>query len=306
MLLPKFLSENEIVIPPILIQGSKLSILSLILSNIYWEEEGVYYEPFMGSGIIAFNIKPKHAILSDINPHIINLYRAIQTDTLDLTDLYEELWEAKRNLKHGDGKYFYEIRDRFNKTANSIDFLILIHTCYRHLCRFNSLGEFNAPFCFDKTRYLTNDHDEQGEFIDLVLKRIKIIQDIIKKSQYEFLNLDFMNILPMIKANDFVYLDPPYLLRNTQYFQGFTPEQNHNLTVWINKTPCNYAESNWYSDSVQINPLMKEFTNAKILKFNHEYVIGNGSGKTKHKKIKEALIINPRNIVKDQGLLKYT
>ena len=37
-----------------------------------------YYEPFLGSGVFFFLLEPKKAILSDINPELINCYQQIR------------------------------------------------------------------------------------------------------------------------------------------------------------------------------------------------------------------------------------
>ena len=40
--------------------------------------EGRWIEPFLGTGVVAFNSGYKKAILNDTNPHIINFYKGIQ------------------------------------------------------------------------------------------------------------------------------------------------------------------------------------------------------------------------------------
>src|SRR6185312_9975762 len=38
-----------------------------------------YIEPFLGSGAMFFALRPKQALLSDLNPDLINCYEAIRT-----------------------------------------------------------------------------------------------------------------------------------------------------------------------------------------------------------------------------------
>ena len=68
----------KIFIPPIKSQGIKSKLVEWIKSNI----ENIHYdrwiEPFMGTGVVAFNIRPKKALLCDTNPHLINFYNAIK------------------------------------------------------------------------------------------------------------------------------------------------------------------------------------------------------------------------------------
>ena len=44
-----------------------------------WDGEGTYFEPFMGSGVVGFNLEPQKAIFSDTNPYLIQFYKDIQS-----------------------------------------------------------------------------------------------------------------------------------------------------------------------------------------------------------------------------------
>ena len=67
------------LIPPLKIQGIKSKIIPHIRDIFQtWNKKGIYFEPFMGSGVVGFNLAPKRAIFSDNNPHIIAFYQAIQ------------------------------------------------------------------------------------------------------------------------------------------------------------------------------------------------------------------------------------
>jgi DNA adenine methylase len=60
-------------IPPIKCQGIKTKLVDFIRDNIVWNKQGNWIEPFLGSGVVAFNIGPEKAVLSDTNKHIIQL-----------------------------------------------------------------------------------------------------------------------------------------------------------------------------------------------------------------------------------------
>lgn len=68
------LKVKQIVIPPIKCQGIKTKLVKFILSSISWHGRGRWIEPFLGSGVVLFNVQPEHALVNDINPHIIHLY----------------------------------------------------------------------------------------------------------------------------------------------------------------------------------------------------------------------------------------
>ena len=107
-LLPKHI--KHITIPPVKCQGIKTKLVNFIASSISWEGKGKWIEPFLGSGVTAFNILAPKALLADTNPNIINLYRQIQKQEIDRNIVKEFLEFHGAKLEKGDGDYYYEIR----------------------------------------------------------------------------------------------------------------------------------------------------------------------------------------------------
>lgn len=75
--------SEKVYIPPIKIQGIKTKLVPLIKDNVLLEKDTIWVEPFMGSGVVGFNIKPNKAIFADTNPHIINFYNSIKEKNID-------------------------------------------------------------------------------------------------------------------------------------------------------------------------------------------------------------------------------
>lgn len=67
----------KVIVPPIKSQGIKTKLVPWIM-EIVPKSSGRWIEPFLGTGVVAFNSSYKEAILNDINPHIINFYKLIQ------------------------------------------------------------------------------------------------------------------------------------------------------------------------------------------------------------------------------------
>ena len=73
--------NEKIYVPPIKIQGIKTKLVPVIKKNVAVSENTLWIEPFMGSGVVGFNVKPRKAIFSDINPYIIDFYTNLKENT---------------------------------------------------------------------------------------------------------------------------------------------------------------------------------------------------------------------------------
>ncbi len=73
----------KIFVPPIKSQGIKTKLVPWIKDIIPNDINGTWIEPFMGTGVVAFNVRPNKAILADTNPHLINFYNEIKDDTIN-------------------------------------------------------------------------------------------------------------------------------------------------------------------------------------------------------------------------------
>jgi len=68
----------KIYVPPIKCQGIKTKLVHWIKDHTEVSSRGRWVEPFMGSGVVGFNVRPSKAVFADLNPHIINFYNAIK------------------------------------------------------------------------------------------------------------------------------------------------------------------------------------------------------------------------------------
>ena len=97
---------------------------------------------FCGGLAAPLGLKPKRAILNDVNPHLINFYIHLQRGLQITIEMRNE------------EKSFYKHRSRFNELIKEGEgesaeaaqiFYYLNRTCFNGLCRFNQSGEFNVP-----------------------------------------------------------------------------------------------------------------------------------------------------------------
>jgi DNA adenine methylase len=265
-----FLPKNiqKIVIPPIKTHGIKTKLIRFILSNISWDGKGRWVEPFLGSGVMLFNVQPESALVNDINPHIIRLYQMIYNGDLTPEEVKSYLLSEGEKLLSNGEKYYYLVRDRFNKTGNILDFIFLNRSCFNGLMRFNSRGEFNAAFCRDPNR-LNQTH------VSKIVSQIAQIQQIMRGKKWEFRIGDWKECIKTVEVDDFVYFDPPYAGRNTDYYQKWTENETIELYRFIRQLPCGFALSTWLEDKHRKNEHIELYLQDFVKrKFTHFYRIG--------------------------------
>lgn len=152
-----------------------------------------YYEPFLGGGAIFFRLSPRHAVLTDINPELVNVYCCVRDRVENLIKLLEQ-----HQRFHGP-EYYYQVRSQPGQTAveRAARFIYLNKTCFNGLYRENSKGQFNVPIGRYKDPRIC--HPELLRSVSQALRHTQIAE------------AKFDAVLQFAHSNrDFVYFDPPY------------------------------------------------------------------------------------------------
>jgi len=274
----------KIYVPPIKTQGIKTKLVESIIDQINFEIKGKWIEPFMGSGVVGFNLRPKRAIFADKNPHIINFYNAIKNReiTSQKVRIFLER-EGKKLLEKGE-KYYYEVRNRFNKYHDPLDFLFLNRSCFNGVIRFNSKGEFNTPFGRKPDRF-------RKAYITKIVNQVRYAGECIHKYDWIFIAQDFRKTIKEANENDVIYCDPPYIGRHTNYFDIWTEKDEYDLYKLLSNFKGKFILSTWYKNKYRENKFIKRFWNKfSIITRNHFYHVG-GREINRNPMI-EALVLN--------------
>lgn len=186
------MDENKIHIPPLKIQGIKTKLLPVIKENVIMNDDTLWVEPFMGSGIVGFNLASKRAIFSDTNPYIIQFYGDIKNGKITSEIVRNFLEKESIKLQNGDDKYYYEVRDRFNRSHNSLDFLFLNRACFNGMMRFNQKGDFNVPYCHKPNRF-------SKAYITKIVHQVEYIEKKLKNNDWIFICQTFDKTIKMIE-----------------------------------------------------------------------------------------------------------
>ena len=277
--------------PPLKIQGIKTKLVSFIMHNVKWDGQGRWVEPFLGSGVVVLNVNPEKALLADTNEHIIHFYRAIQTGEINPYDLRCFLEREGSALKEKGQDHYYELRERFNAHHSSFDFLFLNRACFNGMMRFNSKGEFNVPFCRKPERF--------GQaYITKICNQVAWALERIKGKDWHFTVQDWRDTLSQIEDSDFVYLDPPYNDRHTDYYNQWRDSDADGLARAVKKLKAPFAYSTWKQNKYRTNDhLTKHFSDFPTATKAHFYHIG--SKESLRNAMEEALVMSPNCVAGD-------
>ena len=207
------------MIPPIKCQGIKSKLVPFIRRVVDWSYEGRWIEPFMGSGVVGFNIMPRNAIFADSNPHLINIYSKIASGKIDEIIVREHLQQQGEILSRRGKDYYYEVRERFNQTHEPLDFLFLNRCCFNGMIRFNRKGEFNIPFGHKPQRF-------SKAYITKIANQVNYVSVLSRNLNWSFVCQDYKTTLQDITEEDFkhsIRISPPV----TFTFLCVFPENSH-------------------------------------------------------------------------------
>jgi DNA adenine methylase len=232
-----------------------------------------YWEPFLGSGAVFFDLHARgrlsghDATLSDNNADLIACYRAVR-------DCPEQVIGELARLAAGherDGAlHYYAVRnERFNPrraeapgakagdvrydAALAAMFIYLNRTGYNGLFRLNSDGEFNVP---------------AGRYVKPRICDAVNLRRVAKALAEPGITVDrarFDRTVESAQAGDFLYFDPPYAptsktARFTSYTtEGFDAEDQQRLRdviVTLARRGCHVVMSN--STAPEIATLYEE------------------------------------------------
>lgn len=207
-----------------------------------------YYEPFVGGGAVLFHLQPARAVVNDINPELINVYKVIKTSCQELL--------ADLSKHRNEREYFYRIRaldrdpavyEKLSDVERASRILYLNKTCYNGLYRVNSKGQFNAPFGAYVNPNILNE------------ETISAVHRYFNRAEVTFRCGDFAAAMEDSEEGDFVYFDPPYdPLSDSANFTGYASggfcrgeqERLRNLCDELTKGGVKFLLSNAATDFI--------------------------------------------------------
>ncbi|PSV00875.1 DNA adenine methylase [Photobacterium kishitanii] len=158
-------------------------------------------EFFAGAGAISFHLEKEGSILNDINPHLINLYKQIQSGAIKSISDCINIENTKENFLKNRERFNFLIKnnDYLNEEAAAL-FYYINRTCFNGLCRFNKKGLYNVGWGQLKKPIIKNSFDGERELFE----------------KFIFTNLSYNSA--SMKNKHVKIIDPPYF----DVFVGYT------------------------------------------------------------------------------------
>ena len=278
----------KIIVPPIKSQGIKTKLVPWIM-ELKPKAGGKWIEPFLGTGVVAFNSSYKKAILNDTNPHIINFYKGIQQKVITaalMKQYLEKEGEILSKAENNGYEHYLKVRTRFNSGAFSpYDFIFLSRAGFNGMMRFGRKGNWNIPFCKKPDRFAQ-------AYITKITNQVATVSQIIQpEPDWTFYNKSFADIIPLATENDIIYCDPPYYGRHVDYFNSWTEEDEGLLFDLLSKTKAKFILSTWHHNDWRENEMINKFWNKfNIVTKDHFY--HNGGNIENRRTVVESLVCN--------------
>lgn len=202
--------ENITYESPLNYTGSKYKIINDINQNLP-KNIDKFIDVFGGGFNVGINSFSKKIIYNDINYFVEELIKSFKE-----IDTYEYIKKIKRyiskfKLEKGNKDNYITARNYYNsqpiEKRDSILLFTLIMYGFQQQIRFNSAHEFNNPV---GVRW----------FNEKILEKFISFSREIKEKNVEFYSKNYEELLDLNSKNDFIYLDPPYMLTTGSYNDG--------------------------------------------------------------------------------------
>ncbi len=240
--------------------GGKQRLLSNLMPHLPPREtiRGTFVEPFVGGGSVFFAYAPQKALLADINPVLIDLYRGLRAFPKKVWDIFKKFPATKKG--------YYKIRDereKQNLAYRAARTLYLNRTCFKGMWRENSNGDFNVGYGGQDRRWVIN------------VDTLTTVSRFLRKA--ELIASDFEEIVSSCTKDDFLFLDPPYRpgekeLRHDHYvYSKFTYSDHQRLAKCLRKATKNKVR--WAMTTSNHKDILSLYRNCQI----HKFATGTGS-----------------------------
>ena len=211
-----------------------------------------YYEPFFGGGAMFVHVmntyKPENVVINDINPDVVNIYRAIKNDLTEFQQRLDSLESQYLPLSKDDRKKFYfDIRhlhgwdyQEWSKTFEAATLYFLMKTGFNGIYQLNknTNGRYGTPAGLLNQKDKIYDRDVLNWWHN-ALQSVSIMTGDWKGAVDN-------------DPDGFFFFDPPYRDSFADYGNGFDEQALTDLLDFADKQKtvfvANRADDDWFEN----------------------------------------------------------
>lgn len=233
---------------PFFYVGDKYKLMGQLV-ELMPRDIDTYIDAFAGGGSAFLNVNAKKYLVNDIDQNLIALHKKLSSYVASPERLFDELFSliesyelscsykglsAPLELKQEHPKTYFakfnkegylKLRSDYNAEKSELLklYLLLIYG-FNHMLRFNGSGDFNLPV-------------GNVDFNKNVVAALNNYLQFMSRSKVRFSSVDYVSFLRKQKlgANDFVYIDPPYLISYSEYNKLWNPEREVELYALLDE-----------------------------------------------------------------------
>ncbi len=246
---------------PLFYVGDKYKLMPQLLER-FPANINSFYEPFVGGGTVFLNVEAKKYFLNDIDKNLIMIHKYLKRESNNPKEFFENAKKliikyklsrsyiedvVPKKLKSQWVKTYYakfnkigyeKLRNDFNnsKESNPLMLYLLLIYGFNRMLRFNKNEQFNLPV-------------GNVDFNNNVKNSLKHYFNTVRHLRVLFSSNDFSKFLNRQSycKDDFVYVDPPYLITFSEYNKHWNENREKELLKildYLNSKNVSFALSN--------------------------------------------------------------
>ncbi len=245
---------------PLFYTGDKYKLIPE-LKKYFPKKIDKFIEPFVGGGSVFLNVEANEFYENDIDENIISIHKYLSSfsnsdDLLNILFLKIEKYNfscsykgknvpdeikakyVKTYFAKYNNEFYKQLKEKYNNSDRTdiADLYLLLIYGFNRMLRFNQKGEFNLPV--GNVDFNQNVYDSLVNYVELT-----------NKKNPHWSNIDYKVFLSNINLtkNDFIYLDPPYLITSSEYNKIWNQSDDFDLCALLDdfdKRDIKFAMSN--------------------------------------------------------------
>lgn len=203
--------------------GGKNKIINQLLP-LFPKDINTFVDLFCGGCEVGLNVTCKNLILNDYNLDVINFYNYLKTnDAEKILELIDRII-LENDLSMYNKESYYTFRAKYNKFRNPLEFFVLVAHSFNNNIRYNRNNKFNVASGVNRAHFTNN-----------MRSNLKILIEKLQASNVKLSSISFIDFdTSQLTNNDYVYLDPPYLISNYHYIKSYTKGTETKLLELLN------------------------------------------------------------------------